>query len=134
MMSFTRVLPAAVLAGLLSQSPTGPDACDYPRDGAKSQLQATFDADGTAHVTRIVPVPLTISPEAKKMLARPVSDAPKPQSIAEQRAGTDKWQAGAGEVSKRLYPVKIDGAMMAGVPVRVGDADRNALQRIKTGC
>ena len=118
MMSFTRVLPAVVLAGLLSQSLPAQTSATTPETAPKAN-SSYIDADGTAHVTRIVPVPLTISPEAKKMLARPVSDAPKPQSIAEQRAGTDKWQAGAGEVSKRLYPVKIDGAMMAGVPVRV---------------
>ena len=33
--------------------------------------------------------------------------------------GTDAWQAGAGEVSKRLYPVNVAAATMAGVPVRV---------------
>ena len=34
-----------------------------------------IDADGTAHITRVIPVPPDLSPEAKKSLARQVSDA-----------------------------------------------------------
>jgi len=52
-------------------------------------------ADGTAYVTRVVPVPTTISTEARKVLARVVSDAAVPQTLAERRTGTDKWQARA---------------------------------------
>jgi acetyl esterase/lipase len=75
--------------------------------------------DGTAYVTRVVPVPKTVSPEAQAMLARVVSDAASHPSIEQERAGTDQWQAGAGEVSKELYPVNIGAATIAGVPVRV---------------
>jgi epsilon-lactone hydrolase len=75
--------------------------------------------DGTVYVTRVVPVPTTISPEAQKMLARVVSDAAAPQTLEQRRMGTDKWQAGAGEVSKKLYPVKVVADTIAGVPVRV---------------
>ncbi len=53
--------------------------------------------DGTAYVTRVVPVPTTISPEAQKVLARVVSDAVVPQTLEQRRTGTDRWQAGAGE-------------------------------------
>ena len=76
-------------------------------------------ADGTAYITRVVPVPQTVSPEAQKMLARVVSDAFVPQTLEQRRTGTDKWQAGAGEVSKKLYPVKVATDTIAGVPVRV---------------
>jgi epsilon-lactone hydrolase len=76
-------------------------------------------ADGTAYVTRIVPVPTTISPEAQKMLARVESDAAAPQTLEQRRTQTDKWQAGAGEASKKLYPVNIASDTIAGVPVRV---------------
>jgi acetyl esterase/lipase len=75
--------------------------------------------DGTAYVTRVVPVPTTISPEAQKVLARVVSDAVVPQTLEQRRAGTDKWQAGAGEASKRLYPANVAADTIAGVPVRV---------------
>jgi epsilon-lactone hydrolase len=76
--------------------------------------------DGTAYVTRVVPVPKTVSPEAQKWLGHVVSDAAGPKTTVEQeRAGVDQWQAGAGEVSKQLYPVNIESATVAGVPVRV---------------
>src|SRR5437879_3168988 len=75
--------------------------------------------DGTAYVTRIVPVPATISPEAQKVLARVESDAKVPYSLEQLRTGTDKWQASVGEASKKLYPVNITSDTIAGVPVRV---------------
>jgi epsilon-lactone hydrolase len=75
--------------------------------------------DGTAYVTRVVPVPTTISPEAQQMLARVESDAAVPQTLEERRTGTNKWQAGVGEQFKKLYPVNIASDTIAGVPVRV---------------
>jgi len=80
---------------------------------------SSIAADGTAYVTRIVPVPSTISPEAQKVLARVESDAAVQQTLEQRRAGTDKWQAGVGEASKKLYPVNIASDTIAGVPVRV---------------
>lgn len=76
-------------------------------------------ADGTAYVTRVVPVPGTISPEAQKVLARVQSDAAVPETLEERRAKTDKWQAGAGEASKQMYPANVAADTIAGVPVRV---------------
>jgi monoterpene epsilon-lactone hydrolase len=75
--------------------------------------------DGTASVTRIVPVPPTLSPEARKVLARVVSDAAVPQTLEQRRTGTDTWQNGAGEASKAVYPVNIANDTIAGVPVRI---------------
>jgi monoterpene epsilon-lactone hydrolase len=75
--------------------------------------------DGTVYVTRVVPVPTTISPAAQKMLARVVSDMEAPQTLEQRRGGTDRWQAGAGEQSKKLYPVNVAADTIAGVPVRV---------------
>ncbi len=78
-----------------------------------------IDRNGTAHVTRVVPVPRTISPEAQRTLGRQVSDASKPETLAERRAKTDKWQAGAGEKSRALYPANVAGGTIAGIPVRI---------------
>jgi acetyl esterase/lipase len=79
-----------------------------------------IDADGTAHIARVVPVPATVSPEAHKSLARQISDAPVHQSIEERRAHTDKWQTGAGEAARKVYPVEsIEDQTIAGVPARV---------------
>lgn len=78
-----------------------------------------IDPSGTAHVTRVVPLPPDLSPEAKRMLARPVSDAYKPQSLDERRHETDIWQAHAGEVAKEIYPANVEESRIAGVPVRI---------------
>ncbi len=88
-------------------------------DSARQTDSSTIAPDGTAYVTRIVPVPTTISPEAQKSLARVVSDAAVHETLEQRRTGTDKWQAGAGEESKKLYPVNMTADTIAGVPVRV---------------
>ena len=75
--------------------------------------------DGTAHVTRVVPVPTTISPEAQRMLAKPYPDDPTPESLEKRRSGTDTWQARAGNEFKAIYPVDVKDATIAGVPVRL---------------
>jgi epsilon-lactone hydrolase len=97
-------------------------ACAFFANGMAAQQHtnsSTIAPDGTAYVTRIVPVPRTISAEAQKSLARVVSDAVTPETLEQRRAGTDKWQAGAGEISKRLYPVNVASDTIAGVPVRI---------------
>ena len=88
-------------------------------DVREMRNSSTILPDGTAYVTRIVPVPKTISPEAQQMLARVESDAPTHQSLEERRKGTDTWQAGVGEESKKMYPVNVGADSIAGVPVRV---------------
>ncbi len=80
-----------------------------------------IDEHGTAHVTRIVPVPRTISPEAQATLAKQVSDAKVAQTLEQRRAGTDAWQNRAGKESQAVYPVKITDQVISGVPVRVID-------------
>jgi acetyl esterase/lipase len=78
-----------------------------------------IDAKGAAHITRIIPVPDTVSPEAQAVLARPASDAAHPDNLAERRAHTDAWQARAGAASKAVYPVTITNDKIAGVPVLI---------------
>jgi len=93
-----------------------------PRPGTAQQPRAdtsTIEADGTAYVTRVVPVPSTVSREAQKVLARVVGDAAKRETLAERRAGTDKWQQAAAEAFRKIYPVNIASDTIAGVPVRV---------------
>lgn len=87
--------------------------------GAQQTDSSRIGPDGTAYVTRVVLVPTTVSAEAQHWLARPVSDANVPQTLEQRRVGTDKWQAGAGEAAEKIYPVHVESATMAGVPVRV---------------
>lgn len=86
---------------------------------AKQTDSSKIAPDGTAYVTRIVPVPATISQEAQKMLARVVSDAAVPETLEQRRTGTNQWQSSAGEESRKIYPVNIAADSIANVPVRV---------------
>jgi acetyl esterase/lipase len=70
--------------------------------------------DGTAHVTRVVPVPGTISPEAQKFISRPGPSGSAP-SLAERRARTDTFRKGRAEEARKLYPVNIKEEMIGGV-------------------
>lgn len=84
------------------------------------QADSSFlDAQGTAHITRVVPLPKTISAEAQQYLSNPVHH-PKPgASIAELRASTDAMQAKDSAANRALYPVNVESSMIAGVPVRM---------------
>jgi monoterpene epsilon-lactone hydrolase len=87
------------------------------RHGAGPQVNSSIlDAQGTAHITRVVPVPTTVSAEAQAMLRRPAG--PEAQTLEERRRRTDEWQARAGEASRAVYPVKLSMTKIAGVPVR----------------
>jgi acetyl esterase/lipase len=116
MCAYAKQLSLAILSIALLVSPASAQ-----QSSADEKLADTskIASDGTAYVTRIVPVPTTISPEAQKVLARVVSDAAVPQTLEQRRTGTDRWQAGTGEASKNIYPVNVTTDTIAGVPVRV---------------
>jgi acetyl esterase/lipase len=82
---------------------------DTFRDGA------TFGADGTAYVTRVVPMPSTVSPEAQKWLASLTQKSNAPQTLEQRRAGTDEWRKRQSAEARRLYPVNLEEATTAGV-------------------
>jgi acetyl esterase/lipase len=91
-----------------------------PQERVIPQSDTSFiDGDGTAHVTRVVPVPTTITPAAQKVVARSMSDSPPPESLAEHRAHTDAWQTRAAAESRAIYPVNIAADTIAGIPVRI---------------
>ena len=58
------------------------------RDSAAQKDSSYIDADGTAHITRVVPLPATVSPEAQKGLAHQVSDANPNQTLEQRRTET----------------------------------------------
>lgn len=84
------------------------------------QSDSSFiDAQGTAHITRVVPVPDTLSPEAQKAVAVVIPDTPEPDDLARRRAQASAWQVNGGEQMRRIYPVNIAEDKVAGVPVRI---------------
>jgi acetyl esterase/lipase len=82
-----------------------------------------IDAQGTAHVTRVVPVPQTISPQAQLALGHPDPDQGPPQSLADRRKMTDTYTARARVAWTRLCPNQLVEDTMAGVPVRIVTPD-----------
>ena len=82
---------------------------------AASGDSATFDPDGTAHITRVVPMPATISPESQKWLESLTKQKYTTQTLAERRAATDQWRAKGSAEAKKLFPVAIEEKMIAGV-------------------
>ncbi|HEV7218991.1 MAG TPA: alpha/beta hydrolase [Terriglobales bacterium] len=91
---------------------------------------ATFDADGTARVTRVIPMPSTVSPEAQKWLASLTTLRSGPQTLAERRKGTDEWRKRDSAEARKFYPVNVEEATIAGVrtdiitPLRTPEANR----------
>jgi epsilon-lactone hydrolase len=76
---------------------------------------STVDADGTAHITRVVPVPSTIGPEAQEWLASLSKKKSQPQTLAERRVATDAWRKWGSAEARRLYPVNVEETTTAGV-------------------
>jgi len=108
------VLAVLLLSSAAALAQQGTTAAQAPNKDT-----SYIDANGTAHITRVIPIPQDLSPEAKKSLARQISDAPHPQSLEERRHGTDVWQNHAGDAFAQLYPVHRSEGKIAGVPVRI---------------
>jgi epsilon-lactone hydrolase len=98
--AFFLMLPA-LGAQEASKSPANPDSCK-------------MDPDGTQHVTRLVPVPGTISPEAQKFISHEVPAMPPPP-LAEQRKHTDDFRVGRAAEARKLFPVNIESKTIGGV-------------------
>lgn len=81
---------------------------------------AYIDESGQTHVTRVVPVPTTVSPEAQAALAKLAPSILMSQStVAEQRAKMDARQAKDAEACLKVFPAVVSTTTIAGVPVRI---------------
>jgi acetyl esterase/lipase len=128
----TRNIIAAIPAVLLLFMPacSAPQHQPTPSAAVPQTDTCTVDPDGTAHITRVIPVPQTISPEAQKFISRPGPSGPEP-TLAERRANTDKFRIGRAEEARKLYPVDIKEETMGGVrcdvikPLNIPAAKRN---------
>lgn len=105
---------ATVFAGVMAMMPL--HLCAQATDAGPQTHSSVVDADGTTHITRVVPVPTTLSPEAQATLRNNYPD--EKQTLEVRRSTTDSWQNGAGEKSKAVYPVNVKETTIAGVSVR----------------
>lgn len=96
-------------------------AAQQPTTAATAPNRDTsyIDAQGTAHVTRVVALPATVSPQARAMLARPMPDAAPPESLAERRARNLEYQAHARIGWNAICPNHTVEGTIAGVPVHI---------------
>lgn len=114
-----------LLLGILTLSLGTLAACSngrvpqQPGPSIAQEDSSYIDAQGTAHITRVIPLPKTISPQAREYLARPLPDAAPKQTLAEKRAQTDAMQLHDSEQNRALYPVNIASSTIAGIPVRL---------------
>jgi len=102
-------LICALWTGCDQNGPAKPTGAVAASDGA------TFDPDGTAHITRVVPMPSTVSPEAQKWLASLAQNSNAPQTLEQRRAGTDEWRKRQSGEARTLYPVILEETTTAGV-------------------
>jgi acetyl esterase/lipase len=113
-------------AALAAQQPASQPA-NGPQPTTAAQAPNTdtsyIDDQGTAHVTRVVPVPRTVSTQAQLVLGHAYPDQGPPQSLAERRRLTDAYTAGARKAWTRLCPNRLVEDRIAGVPVRIVTPD-----------
>ena len=107
------VLAAVLFCGELFVGPSR--GKQTAQTDAASVDSATFDPDGTAHITRVVPMPSTVSPEAQKWLASLTKRSSAPQTLEQRRASTDEWRKRQSAEAKRVFPVNIEETTTAGV-------------------
>jgi acetyl esterase/lipase len=86
---------------------------------APSRDTSYIDADGTAHVTRVVPVPQALSPEAQKFISNRLPDEAPPQSLEDRRKGLDAWEVRSRAEWSKICPTKIEDSTIGGVPVHI---------------
>ncbi len=117
--TFLLLLSAALTA--TAQQPASP----APTTAAEAPTRDTsfIDAQGTAHITRIVPVPQALSVPSRWWLSQPAPDQGPPEPLAERRKRTDEWAAGAAKQWSALLPNQLVEDKIAGVPVRIVTPD-----------
>ena len=116
------LLLLAASVALCAQTPAPPQSVAPQPTTAETAAQrdtSFIDSEGRAHITRIVPVPSSLSRQSRYWLSQPVPDAGPEETLAQRRAATDKWAAGASLDWQKLYPATLTEEKIAGVPVRI---------------
>ena len=104
---------SATLLGAQQPTPTTASA-------APTRDTSYIDENGAAHITRVVPLPEDISPEAQKALSRRVPDTEHPaEPLAERRVHTAENAERASDAWRKICAVNIADSEIAGVPVHL---------------
>ena len=78
-----------------------------------------IDVQGTAHITRVVEVPQTISPEAQKALANKEGKLPPSHDTTPIKPQPRQTRQMTSDATKALYPVNIAFSTIAEIPVSI---------------
>ena len=113
---FVLIAPA-----ILAAQPPAPHSTTAAE--APNRDTSYIDAKGAAHVTRIIPLPATVSPEAQVFLSRAAPDQGPAETLAERRARTDASTAAARVAWSKICAVEVVEGKIAAVPVRVVTSD-----------
>src|SRR5215469_10204421 len=105
----------AVIVGvlLMALTPTAIASQTQPAPSPQADT-CTVDPDGTARITRVIPVPGTISPEAQKFISRAGPSGPEP-TLAERRSHTDAFRIARATEARKLFPVNVEAKTIGGV-------------------
>ena len=107
-----------------AQQPAGkPELKPTTAAEAPTRDSSYIDEKGTAHVTRVVPVPENLSEQARLSIAHAEPDQGPPQPLEERRKRTDEYTARAKEAWSKICPVTIAEQTIEGVPVHVVTPD-----------
>jgi epsilon-lactone hydrolase len=123
-MGFVSKLVAALIlmpSLVLGAQQAAPPATPAPTAAAEAPNRDTsyIDEQGTAHVTRVVPVPTDLSPQAQLAVGHGGPDQGLPESLEHRRTMTDAYTARARVAWTRLCPNTLVDQTMVGVPVHV---------------
>lgn len=106
---------------LAASSVAAQQSSPQPTTAADAATRDTsyIDAQGTAHITRIMPVPKDLSPQAQAFISPRVPDQAPPQSLAARRRHLDDWEVRSRAEWTRICPNTIQETRIAGVPVHI---------------
>ncbi len=90
-----------------------------PASSSAPDVSSRIDEHGTAYITRVVPVPETISPEAQESLVPEVSGTGVTDKSSVAHIRSDVHKQTSLEMYRTAYPVNIASSTIAGVPVSI---------------
>jgi acetyl esterase/lipase len=109
----------AAAGGLPTPTQTPPQPTSQTE--APTRDTTFIGGDGTAYITRIVPVPATVSPEAQKRIGRQLPDVATdaPSTLAEDRRSSDLSRERSGKAALERYPARVADGLIAGIKVHI---------------
>ena len=113
----TALLSLLAAATLAAQGPAPATPSATTAETAATRDTTFVDAHGTAHITRLIPIPADLSPEARTSLLRSAPDQGPTPPLEARRAGMNAMDGRFKSAWSALCPNTIEETTIAGVPV-----------------